>query len=85
MSSEIKLKKNNLSEDKFLYFIPCYDIISNEIFFSEFNTEKIISKPKNNHNKYIDNKKYQIIQNIKRKNKLNIYTSSSFYKNERYT
>ena len=71
MSSEIKLKKNNLSEDKFLYFIPCYDIISNEIFFSEFNTEKIISKPKNNYNKYIDNKKYQIIQNIKRKNKLN--------------
>ena len=50
MSSFINNKQKNFKEDKFLYFIPCYDIINNEIFFSEFFTEKIISKTK------IDNK-----------------------------
>ena len=42
----IKNKKKNIIKDKYLYYIPCYDIINNEIFFSEYFTEKIITKPK---------------------------------------
>ena len=40
-------KQQNFIEEKFSYYIPCYDVMSNEIFFSEFFTEKIITKPKN--------------------------------------
>ena len=46
MSSNIKNKQKKISQEKDLYYIPCYDIINNEIFFSEFFTEKIITKPK---------------------------------------
>ena len=46
MSSNIKNKQKKISREKDSYFIPCYDIINNEIFFSEFFTEKIITKPK---------------------------------------
>ena len=41
---QLKNEKNALNSSK--YFIPCYDIIKNEIYFTEFFTEKIISKPK---------------------------------------
>ena len=47
MSSNKKNKQKKISQEKYLYYIPCYDIIDNEIFFSEFFTEKIITKPKN--------------------------------------
>ena len=47
MSSNKKNKQKKISQEKYLYYIPCYDIINNEIFFSEFFTEKIITKPKN--------------------------------------
>ena len=40
--SLFKNEKNALKDTK--YFIPCYDIIKNEIYFSEFFTEEIISK-----------------------------------------
>ena len=46
MSSIIKNKQKKNYEDKYSYFIPCYDIINNEIFFSEFFTEKTITKEK---------------------------------------
>jgi len=46
MSSNKKNKQKNLIEDKYSLYIPCYDIIKKEIFFSEFFTEKIISKQK---------------------------------------
>ncbi len=36
-------KENN--NNNIHYFIPCYDIINNEIYFSDFFTEEIISKP----------------------------------------
>ena len=42
----IKNKKKNIIKEKYLYYIPCYDIINNEIFFSEYFTEKIITKQK---------------------------------------
>ena len=41
---QLSLFKNgkNFSKDP-KYFIPCYDIINNEIYFTEFFTEEIIS------------------------------------------
>ena len=39
--SFIKKEKNEIKDTK--YFIPCYDIINNEIYFSEFFTDEIIS------------------------------------------
>ena len=45
-SPTIKNNKKNLIKEKYLYYIPCYDIINNEIFFSEYFTEKIITKQK---------------------------------------
>ena len=47
MSSNKKNKQKKIIQEKYLYYIPCYDIVNNEIFFSEFFTEKIIKKPKN--------------------------------------
>ena len=45
--SEIFKNKVLISKDiKYFYFIPCYDIINNEIYFFEFYTEKIVTKPK---------------------------------------
>ena len=46
MSSNKNNKQKNFIEEKYSYYIPCYDVMSNEIFFSEFFTEKIITKPK---------------------------------------
>ena len=46
MSSSKKNKQKNLIEDKYSLYIPCYDIIKKEIFFSEFFSEKIITKQK---------------------------------------
>ena len=43
MKNSIEKENNN----NYHYFIPCYDIINNEIYFSEFFTEEIISKPNN--------------------------------------
>ena len=42
---EIFKKQTKDIENK-KYFIPCYDVINNEIYFSEFFTEEIISKSK---------------------------------------
>ena len=45
--SEIFKNKDLISKyKKYFYFIPCYDIINNEIYFFEFYTEKIVTKPK---------------------------------------
>ena len=48
MSSIIKNKDKDIlpKDNKYYYFIPCYDIINNEIYFFEFYTEKIIRKKK---------------------------------------
>ena len=35
-------KSNEFSSSQFDYFIPCYNISSNEIFFCEYFTEKVI-------------------------------------------
>ena len=59
--SSFKNKKNALKDTK--YFIPCYDIIKNEIYFSEFFTEEIISKTE----KELDEEK--ILIKIKEENK----------------
>ena len=59
--SPFKNKKNALKDTK--YFIPCYDIIKNEIYFSEFFTEEIISKTE----KELDEEK--ILIKIKEENK----------------
>jgi len=46
MSSILKNKDILYRDNKYFYFIPCYDIINNEIYFSEYFTEKIIRKKK---------------------------------------
>ena len=46
MSTIIKNKEKIPKEIKKYYFIPCYNVIKNEIYFFEFFTEKIIVKPK---------------------------------------
>ena len=51
MSSFIKNKEFLSKDAKQFYFIPCYDVINNEIYFFEFFTEKIITTAKNNLNK----------------------------------
>ena len=38
-------EKENNNNNNIHYFIPCYDIINNKIYFSDFFTEEIISKP----------------------------------------
>ena len=47
MSEIIKNKNIIQKEPKYFYFIPCYDIINNEIYFFDFYTEKSVVKPKN--------------------------------------
>ena len=47
MSEIIKNKNIIPKEPKYYYFIPCYDIINNEIYFFDFFTEKSVVKPKN--------------------------------------
>ena len=46
MSSILKNKDILSRENKYFYFIPCYDIINNEIYFSEYFKEKIKRKKK---------------------------------------
>ena len=47
MSIIIKNKEKIPKEIKnYYYFIPCYNVIKNEIYFFDFFTEKIILKPK---------------------------------------
>ena len=44
-SSFLEIFKKKEKEVEYTkYFIPCYDVINNEIYFSEFFTEEIISK-----------------------------------------
>ena len=48
-SSFLEIFKNKEKEiEHTKYFIPCYDVINNEIYFSEFFTEEIISKTTEN-------------------------------------
>ena len=64
--SLFKNEKNMQNNSK--YFIPCYDIINNEIYFSEFFTEEIIS----NNEDIFDDKDFLIKQkeeNISRRRK----------------
>ena len=46
MASFIKNKEILSKDQKYFYFIPCYDVINNEIYFFEFLTERIVTKPK---------------------------------------
>ena len=73
MSSNKKNNQKKLIEEKYFYFIPCYDIINNEIFFSEFFTEKIIPKPKKSKNHLEKNKNIfpSQLKNLKRKKSFN--------------
>ena len=60
--NEINVSKNTK------YFIPCYDIINNEIYFSEFFTEEIITNTEN----FLDDKNLLLKQkeeNINRRRK----------------
>jgi hypothetical protein len=64
--SLFKKEKNVQNNSK--YFIPCYDIINNEIYFSEFFTEEIIS----NDEDMLDDKDFLLKQkeeNISRRRK----------------
>ena len=46
-----KSKEKAPKEVKYYYFIPCYDVINNEIYFFDFYTEKIVSKLKKERDK----------------------------------
>lgn len=52
MSSINKKSKEKVPKEvKYYYFIPCYDVINNEIYFFDFYTEKIVSKLKKERDK----------------------------------
>ena len=71
-SSFLEIFKNKKKEDDYIkYYIPCYDVINNEIYFTEFFTEEIIS---NAVEITIDNE----IDNLRERRKTNYFNSLYF-------